>query len=453
MSNKTQRDLRKKRNERKAIKAIHRRDRQSLLESKLRQPPASPSLPRSPVDKLDAILSGSRTGRDPVTSSLEKLTRRSRARQEPMSRLSDLIAPRNRVAKLRELLTITQRKLPALMTPSGLGILWRLTDVSWVRPLSAWKARGRIISTRLRSLLRHLLLKYPAPNFLLTELSGMAEEEVAAFILDTRLALLVSLGRGDSPRTAQRDGLLPAVLTKRMLHRLLQTPASTLVHAVRVTQVVTFGGSTAMATQVCASTLGSSLQADAPFWQGIIQWLCAQPMLNPRQVRPMLDYIRNQHGMAAAGGRASWSIKGRTADSLIRDMEQWHARLHQIRQIRDQTFLASGFSGGCFELKSKGSMTIWAVTEISNQKTLAAEGRALRHCVFSYRDAIQKGRSSIWSMTCNSDRVLTIEVENQRGHIIQVRGRSNRRPNQQERGILARWATTARLTLKTGAML
>ena len=69
--------------------------------------------------------------------------------------------------------------------------------------------------------------------------------------------------------------------------------------------------------------------------------------------------------------------------------------------------------------------------EITDSLALVEEGRVMRHCVRSYQDACVKGETSIWSLRVTlSDnptlrRLLTIEVNNRRQSIVQVRGKCN----------------------------
>jgi hypothetical protein len=47
----------------------------------------------------------------------------------------------------------------------------------------------------------------------------------------------------------------------------------------------------------------------------------------------------------------------------------------------------------------------------------------------------------------NTFKLLTIEVDNKKRMIVQVRGRHNRMPYEHELAMLKRWASRARLTL------
>jgi hypothetical protein len=66
--------------------------------------------------------------------------------------------------------------------------------------------------------------------------------------------------------------------------------------------------------------------------------------------------------------------------------------------------------------------------EILTGAGLVLEGRPRGHCVASYRSLIADQTVSIWSLTCDGQRRLTIEVRNRTRLVWQARGRSNRMP-------------------------
>jgi hypothetical protein len=68
----------------------------------------------------------------------------------------------------------------------------------------------------------------------------------------------------------------------------------------------------------------------------------------------------------------------------------------------------------------------------------------MRHCVASYVGSCSSIRTSIWSLRKSIEndrdiRLVTIEVSNARGTIVQVRGRCNRLPTEGELSLLENW--------------
>ena len=129
-------------------------------------------------------------------------------------------------------------------------------------------------------------------------------------------------------------------------------------------------------------------------------------------------------------------MKGRTPESMLRRVEAWHAALSKSGAKTPRTWPASGIRGFEWvdEDERAGEIRNWSIEEILSDRALSEEGKAMRHCVATYRNSCANGHRSIWSMKVgyassgSVRRVLTIEMINNRKYIRQVRGRSNSRP-------------------------
>lgn len=65
----------------------------------------------------------------------------------------------------------------------------------------------------------------------------------------------------------------------------------------------------------------------------------------------------------------------------------------------------------------------------------------MHHCVASYSRACYEKHSSIWSLTCQDQRELTIQLTlNPYPKIVQVRGLKNREATPRENAIIHLWA-------------
>jgi hypothetical protein len=91
--------------------------------------------------------------------------------------------------------------------------------------------------------------------------------------------------------------------------------------------------------------------------------------------------------------------------------------------------------------------------EITSSDRLAHEGRLLRHCVASYRSRCARGDTTIVSLRRGlaTERVktslLTLEIQRRTRRIVQIKGRSNRRPEEAELEVVRAWATENGLRL------
>ena len=87
--------------------------------------------------------------------------------------------------------------------------------------------------------------------------------------------------------------------------------------------------------------------------------------------------------------------------------------------------------------------------ELHNGAALYAEGKAMRHCVYTYLDKCRSRESSLWSLrlkTCEGDkRIATIEVNLRSRSIIQVRAQWNRKPGLQSSYVIHQWARSVGL--------
>jgi hypothetical protein len=99
-------------------------------------------------------------------------------------------------------------------------------------------------------------------------------------------------------------------------------------------------------------------------------------------------------------------------------------------------------------------MRVWTITEILTSRALFLEGQAMRHCVATYQEDCVRRQVSIWSMQVETQRgrqrALTIEVDNPKRMVCQVRGKCNRLPSANERALVERWAAVEGLRVVEG---
>jgi hypothetical protein len=89
----------------------------------------------------------------------------------------------------------------------------------------------------------------------------------------------------------------------------------------------------------------------------------------------------------------------------------------------------------------------WSIQEILENRALQAEGRAMRHCVYSYANQCWRGETTIWSLRLRINdqekSMVTIQVDPRKRAIIQARAKCNMRPGVQSNEIIrqrAAWA-------------
>jgi PcfJ-like protein len=325
---------------------------------------------------------------------------------------------------------------------------------SWIRPIERWRPGTHNPRRQFSSLARHLLAEYAVPIFM-----DSVWFEVQTPSAAKHQEWFVLAAGGKSPRQFG----LPIEFTKRMVHHFLNASADhTVETALRWSQVLGLGGSVRVAKAVLGSRIATAYKHDE-FWVTVIRWLIGHPMLDPRQIGPLIDYIHHQRFEPAPGAapdeepeppEPNFSIKGRTPASLLRRMHGWHTDLRKQPEGDQITWHASGIDGFDWMEGTLVSENLrrWTIQEIVTWRDLRGEGGAMRHCVASYMHSCSTGRTSIWSLGLERNeqrrrRVLTVEVAVDRRVICQARGKANRMPKEKEVNVLRRWAAREGLTL------
>jgi hypothetical protein len=323
-----------------------------------------------------------------------------------------------------------------LMDKRFAAALAYLSKATWLRPIEDWKPKGKSPNSHFRSLVKHLLVKYTMPEFLY---SVFFEQD--ANTREQGVALFVHVGQGGSLYKLVKGGKFPVPLTKRMCHEFMgSTVKLGFLEAVRHAQVRVHGGDRRVAEAVAATRqLGRGFKPNEEFWDTVVQWTCNQAMLAPSQFAQIYDWVGRQRGE-----NQGFSMKGRTGLSVLRSVEEWHGQLSKERKINGHSYDPSGFEAWFHERKVKlpsggHHKEKHCITEVATSKELAAEGRALKHCVYSYSWSVQRGQVSIWSYKVDGERQLTIEVQNSTKRVVQCRGKNNRVPVNSEVAQVRRW--------------
>jgi hypothetical protein len=358
---------------------------------------------------------------------------------EPLALIPlDHLSKRQR-GQIKVLLPLVARRTPKIIDERYMAGFLKLAGIAWLRPLDEWKPRGRSRDSIFKSLVAHLLVTYPVPDFLYSVFMGGWRDP---YVFHYEKEFFLEVARGESPYRYFRRVDFPVKMTRHLCHLFMHTPpGSSFIEGIRRAQVIASGGDLGIARAVCASWLGREFQGRRePFWELAIVWLCRQPDIERKQIGPLIDYFANMRK-----ADLYYSIKGRTYRSALRAMEQWHRDLAVQRKLENLVFKPSGFEGRRYVFKKKlnGRLLydeVWTMREILQAEDLFEEGKRMRHCVSSYAELIMEGWNSIWSLRCDGVRALTVEVENKGRRIVEARGVCNRAPKPFELAILRRWA-------------
>jgi len=368
------------------------------------------------------------------------------------------------VAKFQELLHCVRSRAARLLEAPvvnghhpGVEALVNLSRFrsAHIRPAAEWP--GTILSWRpaVSSLAHYLVCKYEIPAFLAS--AWYSSDDPSA---DKKRRWFADHGRGSSFRSLNP----PIMMTRKMEHIFLASSDHLAIEpAMRRAELLGLGASDELVHAVLSTRLSADL-SDGTFWRAVWHFLIANADGIPaEQVGPMIGFIQTiRHDRIAAETpegiveldppQPTFSIKGRTAHSMLRLMREWHVSLGV--GIGGLSWTPSPLQPMLLEEPGQDAdapARQWQMMELTNSAQLRMEGAALHHCVASYADRCRQGLSRIWTLRFRNgekvQHVLTIEIDPKRRAVVQARGRANRAASGKPLRLLQLWAARERLRL------
>jgi hypothetical protein len=320
----------------------------------------------------------------------------------------------------------------------------------WIRPLEDWKPTSHNTYKQFSSLARHLFAKYPVPVFMDNAFySGNSIHQ----------DWFIHVGTGNNIRTAPQ---IPIALTKKAAHHMMQSPSDFDINAaIRWGQIHAMGGDERLVRAILRTRI-NNVFVNNDFWESVFRWFMENPMLDTAQYAPIIDYLYHQKfvpsipnenpiGPRLLPAQPNLSMKKRSVEATLRNMEEWHKRAGRANRGGEKYWEGSGIPEISFE-EGEHNKKVYNISEILTAKDLREEGTAMCHCVGSYAQSCASGRTSVWSIKqIDSDgstiRMLTVEVDNQSRSIRQARGKYNERPAGKAYDIMRRWSVAAGLSI------
>ena len=309
------------------------------------------------------------------------------------------------------------------------------------------------------SLVRHLFERYPVPAFMN---NVWLENGVRGAEGVTHKEWYMQLTLGVSPRELD----LPLAYTRRMGHFFLQAPDHyPVTHALRYGQVLGLGGDRVLLEAVLRTDLRHQF-ANEPFWEHVIRFFINHPEMPRERFGDVYEFLQHHkfsgEAIVIVDGQpqrrppeADFSLKGRTAASLLRLVDEWRTMRAKRRRRDRYRWLPAGIPE--FRLVEHNQLTDesrqWLIQELLSCEQLWQEGRAMRNCVGTYARRCAYSECSIWSMKLIKNgrpkHMLTIEVDRRHREITTALAKANTKPSQTARRVLAMWAEQAKLTVAT----
>lgn len=347
--------------------------------------------------------------------------------------------------RFENLVAVAREWRPGLVCPPYLQGLSNLAAVELCGKAADWRPRGRGLTGGFRSLATQLLGGYRVSRHLLDSLlldHGVHETWRAARLVKAAV-------QGESVFHLSGTAALPAPLTRRMCHLLINPDRPrTLAGAVRRAQVLAHGGGEKLAAAVGASCLGHFAGSGRELFRDeVIHWLCRQADLDPERVAAVVEFLEARHREDPG-----FRMKGRSSGAVVGAMQRWRKHQAELARIADRRdYARSGLASSRWKLSRREhgrdlEPDVWILQEILTPRDLVDEGRRMSHCVATFHPLVRQGASSIWSLRCNGQSRLTVEVINARGVIRQVSGVVNREPRPREARLVKGWAAKNGLT-------
>ena len=347
------------------------------------------------------------------------------------------------------LLVLVQKGLSEMLSdPQIVKALWSVVRYRtyWLAEIEDFKPASKNPYRVFAQMVRYLFAYYEMPVFM---------DNAFYTQNDTHIHWYIHLGNGGNLRKAYH---LPITLTTKMAHYVLKAPYDfTIEEALRYGQIVGMGGDMRLVRHILATQLGRGFEHE-DFWETVIRFFVQNPMLDPAQIQPIVDFLQNikYETRRVVRGRGQvemlppqqpdFSLKGRTVASVLRLVQEWHRELNRLPKVAFEEYW-NGFTMPDFVYEAGNEWTgkVYKIRQLFTAEELRKEGNAQSHCVASYNWSCAKGDSSIWSLTVedsfsnNPKRLVTIELNKSR-FIVQIRGKYNRQPTDQELDIVERWA-------------
>jgi hypothetical protein len=324
-----------------------------------------------------------------------------------------------------------------------------------IRRVGDWPGTSASWRPVVSSLAQHLVCAYRVPPFLAA--SWYATDDAYA---ERKREWFVAHARGASFRSLD----LPIAMTRKMEHIFLTSRDHLAIeHGMRRAELLALGASDELVQAVLATQSATGL-GNGAFWRTVWMFLIANACaIDLAQIGPMIDFIQAiRHERVAVETpdgivlrdppQPSFSMRGRTAQSMLRLMQDWHRSLGLANG--GLTWAPSPLQPMLMEEPPEDPSAppvVWQLMELTNGAQLRAEGIALHHCVASYADRCWRGASRIWSLRVRRGEkvrhVLTIEVDMKRRVVIQARGWDNRAPSGKPLRLLQDWAVRERVRL------
>lgn len=307
----------------------------------------------------------------------------------------------------------------------------------FIRDLKDWKAKSYSPIKQQYELIDWLLVDYTVPSFMYE----IFFKDISTSLKDEFGKWFITLAQGGSfPR------LVKNVLTKKEAYNFIKAPdGNSIIKNVWYARFKAEGIGQVFIRELLKRNI-NNLGINNLCWQNFIKFFSKQQdYATPQDLSEILDYVEHM-----VRTEPNFEFFGRTWLSLVRLSNTWHEQFRNIPKIykgmQQVSWTGSPTRDWERTLKFKGSQEQeWHIIQLKNSKSLWSEGSSQGHCVGSYVQSCLGGHSAIFTMEFRNKNALTwkklITIELQGSKVVQTKGKFNRQPTPEEKGVIRLWAS------------
>ncbi len=170
------------------------------------------------------------------------------------------------------------------------------------------------------------------------------------------------------------------------------------------------------------------------FWRETVKWIIIHgDEMTDEECDLVLDWALHEYTEAERRNAHPFSWKRRSLARVLERSLAYSRSMHKKRINR--TWIKHGWDWDRSDVDGE----TWSFVELVSSSDLQEEGARQRHCVARYDFRCVSGHSAIVSLRRNGARLLTIEVNPRTRALVQVKGYSNRQPDNHEMKIIRQW--------------
>jgi hypothetical protein len=397
-------------------------------------------IPRSPAAQADAVpdegeVQLARTDLSQVVEHLELQ--------------ADAVARAERQCRIRQVASLVpETELPAAIRrlaaqpvsdQSSESLSWLSLVVFfkpfWIRSAESWTGQSK------SSLIQHLFVNYPVPEFLIDAWDHFQEAAEKRFKWQH---WLIILGQGGSL------SLVPGKTWRKMQQYLFDVPWHELPEVPRTpalaclyAEVRRLGGDVqiwkwlALHPAFAIDPTEAGGENQMAFWYETVNWLIRhREQLSAELSERILDWAMHEF-LTREMLQRKFTWKGRTFQAICQSAQEFRRMVLFEGYYAHYTAVRWREHGWDWNWSDEWNQ--WKVRELTTGVELQYEGKMMRHCVAGYASRCAKGTSAIFRLTRNDQPCLTLEVDPRTYALVQARGKQNRSATAEEQRIVDLW--------------